>query len=159
MDELVKLNRRIAAHWLGVLDADQMAYLSYASACLGEFTHSAAQLAQVLGHTRIPNPNSPPVTRLNRQFLRFARLAAKDVAAGNPEMVLRLGINREQAEFLANMTNEAVNRLAFGWEGPIIRFARQAFDRGMRLHVYGAQHHATAIVANQFLHYVREERA
>ena len=149
MEELVKLNRRIAAHWLGVLDPDQSAYLEYAAACLGEFRHSAAELARVLSFKRVLIPNSLPVAHLNRQYLRFARLAAKDVVAGNPEMALRLGVNHEQIMFLGSLTNRMVKQLAFAWDGPIIRFSRQAFVKGVALHQYSARHHATAILANQ----------
>lgn len=151
MDDLIKLNRRIAAHWLGRLDADQEEYLSYASVCLGQFTHSNADLAEVLARSKQKHHNSLSVAKLNRQYLRFARLAAKDVAAGKLEMIIRLGVTLDQAEGLANLTNEAVNRLAFGWDnGPIIRFASQAFTRGAALHVRAAKHHATAFVATRF---------
>lgn len=149
MDDLIQLNRRIADHWLGDLDADHEAYLSYASVCLGHFAYGAAELAEFLACSKRKHQNSLPVARLNRQYLRFARLAAKDVAAGKLEMLVRLGITLEQAEALGNLTNKAVNRLAFGWDGPIVRFASHAFNRGVALHVDAAQHHATAFVATR----------
>ena len=146
MDDLVQLNRRIAKHWLGSLHAEQEEYLRYASVCLGQFAHSAAELTGVLACAKQEHVNSLSVAKLNRQYLRFARLAAKDVAAGKFEMLIRLGITLEQGEVLANLTNLALNRLAFGWNGPIIRFAASAFQRGVALHVRAARHHAAAFV-------------
>lgn len=150
MDDLIDLNRRIAEHWLGGLDAEQETYLTYTSVCLGQLTHSAAELAHVLACSKQEHHNSLPVAKLNRQYLNFARLAAKDVAAGKPEMLIRLGINLAQAKVLGDLTNEKVDRLAFGWDGPIIRFASQAFRRGVALNVRAAKIHATALVATHF---------
>ena len=62
-------------------------------------------------------------------------------------MLIKLGITLEQAEMLAKLTNGEVSRLAFIWDGPIMRFASQAFTRGAALHVGAAKHHATAYVA------------
>jgi hypothetical protein len=147
MDDLVQLNRRIAKHWLGNLDAGQEEYLRYVSVCLGQFTHSPAELTGVLTFAKQLHLNALSVARLNRQYLRFARLASKDVAAGKFEMLIRLGITLEQAELLGNLTNPELNRLAFGWNGPIVDFAAQPFRRGAALHVRAARHHATAFVA------------
>ena len=150
MDDFIKLNRRIAAYWLGSLNADQEEYLSYASVCLGQFTHSNVDLAEVLARAKQMHHNSLSTAKLNRQYLRFARLAAKDVAAGKLEMLVRLGITLDQAERLAKLTNEEVTRLAFGWDdGPIVRFAKQAFTRGASLHARVAKHHAAAFVATR----------
>ena len=150
MDDLTKLNRRIAAHWLGGLDIDQEEYLRYASVCLGQFIHSNVDLAEVLARPKQTHHNSLSVAKLNRQYLRFSRLAAKDAAAGKPEMLVRLGITLEQAEAMANLTNEEINWLAFGWnEGPIIRFAMQAFISGAALDARVAKHHAAAFVATR----------
>jgi hypothetical protein len=66
--------------------------LRYATVCLGQFTHSAAELTGVLACAMQGHVNSLSVAKLNRQYLRFARLAAKDVAAGKFEMLVRLGV-------------------------------------------------------------------
>lgn len=147
MDDLEKLNRRIAAHWLGNLDADQEAYLGYASMCVGQLTHSASELVELLRGLKQKQFDALHVAKLNRRYLRFARLAAKDAAAGKLDMLVRLGITLEQAELLRNLTDDDLDRLAFGWERPIIRFASQAFGRGTALHVQAGKHHATAFVA------------
>ena len=149
MHDLIKLNRRIAAHWLGNLDAEQEVYLRYASACLAQFPHSVAALDEVLAREKQEHHNGLPVAKLNRQYLRFARLAAKDVAAGKLEMLVRLGLTLEQVRLLGSLSNEAVNRLAFGWQGEIIQFASHAFVRGAALDAHAAQHHATAFVATR----------
>ena len=147
MNDLIKLNRRIAVHWLGSLDADQEEYLRYVTVCLGQFTHGVAELTAVLAFARQAHFNSLSVAKLNRQYLRFARLAAKDVAAGKFDMLIRLGITLEQAEVLGSLTNLALTRLAFGWNGPIIEFFARAFQRGLALHVRAAKQHAAAFVA------------
>ena len=147
MDDLVKLNRRIAVHWLGTLDPEQESYLSFASVCIGELIPSAQELkAQLAVETRRQH-NSLSIATLNRHYLRFARLAAKDISAGKIEMLIRLGITLEQAELLANLTDDAIIRLAFGWEGPIVEFTRDAFMHGLALHNRAAKYHAIAFVA------------
>ncbi len=100
MDDLVQLNRSIAKHWLGSLSADQEEYLRYVSVCLAQLIPDAAELTGVLACARQEHLNSLSVAKLNRQYLRFARLAAKDVAAGKIEMLIRLGVTLEQAEIL-----------------------------------------------------------
>ena len=147
MDDLTKLNRTIAEHWLGRLTAEQEDYLRYASVCLGEFHHSAAEIADFLARTKAGNYDPLRNAKLNRRYLNFARLAAKDIAAGKLEMLIKLGITLEQAEMLAKLTNGEVSRLAFVWDGAIIRFAGQALTRGAALHARAAKHHATAFVA------------
>ena len=149
MDDLEKLNRRIAAHWLGNLDADQEAYLGYASMCVGQLTHTASELAELLNDLRQKHFHALHVAKLNRRYLRFARMAAKDAAAGKLDMLVRLGITLEQAELLRNLTDDDLDRLAFGWDRPIIRFASHAFVRGTTLHAQAGRHHATAFVATR----------
>ena len=150
MDDLIDLNRRIAEHWLGDLDADQEMYLSYVPVCLGELTQSAAELAHVLTRSQQKHRNALPVANLNRQYLNFARLAAKDAVAGKLDMLVRVGINLEQAKVLANLTNEKLERLAVGWDGPIIQFASHVFKRGAALDPRAAKIHATAFILTQF---------
>lgn len=147
MDDLERLNRRIAAHWLGNLDPDQEAYLGYASMCVGQLTHSAGQLADLLNDLKQKQLDPLHVGKLNRRYLRFARLAAKEAATGRLDLLVRLGVTLEQAELLRNLTDDDLDRLAFGWEGPIIQFASQAFGRGAALHIQAGIHHATAFVA------------
>ena len=147
MKDLINLNRRIATHWLGTVDPEQEAYLNYAAVCLAPFPHSAADIVEFLAQSKCQHHNSLSVAKLNRQYLRFARLAAKDVASGRLEMLITLGINLEQAEVLANLTNEDVTRVAFGWDGPIVRFPSRIFTSGAALHARAAKHHAAAFVA------------
>ncbi len=147
MNDLRELNRRIAEHWLGSLEPNQKAYLSYAPVCLGHLPHSAAALAQVLARSMQRDYDPLRVAKLNRHYLRFARLAAKDVAAGKLEMLIRLGLSVEQVELLGKLTDEDLARLALDWDGPIIGFASQAFERGVALHGRAVQYHAAALVA------------
>lgn len=147
MEDLGKLNRQIAAHWLGRLDAEQEAYLDYASVCLGQLTPSATEMSRLLVSLRQENLKALLVARLNRRYLKFARLAAKEAIAGQLDMLIRLDITLEQAELLGNLSDEDIDRLAFGWDGPIVRFAAQIFRRGVALHAQAGKHHATAFVA------------
>ena len=147
MDDLTKLNRTIAEHWLGRLTPDQEDYLRFTSVCLGQFQHSAAEIAEFLARTKQGNYDPLRNAKLNRRYLNFARLASKDIAAGKVEMLIKLGITLEQAEMFAKLTNGEVSRLAFVWDGTIIRFAGQALTRGSALHSRAAKHHATAFVA------------
>ena len=148
MDDLLELNRRIAEHWLGRLDPRQETYLTYVSVCLGELVPSADRMAEVLAST---SANLLPVAMLNRHYLRFARLAAKEVAAGKPELLIKLGIDMAQAERLRHLTDEQVDRLAFSWGGPIVRFDRDTFTRGAGLQERAAMHHAIAFVTTRLL--------
>jgi hypothetical protein len=144
VDDLQHLNRRIAEHWLGRLDPGQERYLAYVVVCLGELIPNAAELAELIALRR---PNPLPVARLNLQYLRFARLAATEVAAGRPELLVRLALDLEQAALLRALTDEEIDRLAFGWQGPIVRFATTPFTRGAALHERAAIQHAAAFVA------------
>jgi hypothetical protein len=144
VDDLQQLNRRIAEHWLGRLDSRQEHYLAHVVVCLGELVPSATELAELLTLRR---PNPLPVARLNRQYLRFARLAATEVAAGRPDLLVRLGLDLEQAALLRGLSDEDIDRVAFGWQGPIVRFAATPFTRGAALHERAAIQHAAAFVA------------
>ena len=148
MDDLSELNRRIAEYWLGRLDARQEAYLRFVSVCLGELVPSAARLAQVLASA---TANPLPAARLNCRYLRFARLAAKEVAAGKPELLVKLGIDLEQAELLRHLTDDELDRLAFAWGGPIVQFAGETFQSGAALHERAAMYHAIAFIATRLL--------
>ena len=147
MNDLIELNRMIAQHWVGHLDREQEAYVSHLAACLGLFTPSAAELVEILMRTTRNEPDAVRVARLNRMYLHFARLAAKDVAAGRLEMLIKLGIRLDQAEVLGNLTDEEVARLALVWHGPIVRFPIQRFKHAAKLHAGAAQYHAAAFVA------------
>jgi len=147
MDDLQKLNQAIAAYWLGKLDADQEAYLAYVSTCVGVLIHSAGEFAERLKSLRQNQHHPLQIAKLNRRYLHFARLGAKDADVGKLDMLVRLGITLSQAQLLRDLTDEDIDRLAFGWDGPIVRFASQAFNRGTALHIQAGKHHATAFVA------------
>ena len=150
MVDLYKLNRKIALHWLGRLDSRHAEYLCHVPVCIGQFTHGPAELEAVLTRQTAPHHNSLGVAKLNRQYLRYARLAAKDAAAGKLDRLVRLGINLAQAEALSNLSNEAITRLAFGWEGLIMQFTAEAFTRGAALRNRAAEQHARAFVSIRF---------
>lgn len=147
MDDLVQLNRKIAEYWLGSLDAHQSTYLSYVPVCVGQLPHGADELSAVLTGLKRELRDQLRTVKLNRRYLAFARLVAKDALAGRPEMLVRLGITLEQARVLGSLTDQQVDELAFAWKGPIVFFASQAFRRGAGLRVRAAKHHATAFLS------------
>jgi hypothetical protein len=149
MDDLVQVNRNIAQFWLGRLDARQEEYLSHAPVCLGELICSAAELAQVLAASKQARTDRLRILELNRRYLQFARLAAKDVAGGRLEMLIRLGLNLEQSTVLSQLTNDDVALLALLWQGPIVRFDSRSFRQGTALHAGAAQQHARAVLATR----------
>lgn len=149
MDDLIAMNRRIAEHWLGNLDAQQEAYLSYVPVCVGQLTHGAAELTELVSRCKNEQRAVQRIAKLNRRYLNFARLAAKDAIAGRPEMLIKLGITLEQAEVLGRLTDQEVAGLAFAWKGPIVQFPSQTFRRGSVLRGRAAKHHATAFVATR----------
>lgn len=149
MDDLLQLNRSIAEHWLGKLDASQEDYLSYTPVCLGQLSFSVTHLAEALRAARHDHKNSYRVLALNRQYLNFARLAAADVAAGNPEMLIRLDITLELLEWLGTLSDEDIAILALNLRDPIVHFASKAFCKGAALQSAAAIHHATALIATR----------
>lgn len=149
MNDLVRLNRSIAEYWLGKLDGPQEEYLGYAPVCLGDLACSAAELAQALEASKKSRVDRLRILELNRQYLQFARMAAKDVAAGKFEMLIKLGLNMDQVAVLGQLTNDEVALLALTWQGPIVQFASRSFRQGSAMHEGAAKHHATALLATK----------
>ena len=87
MDDFTALNRCIAEHWLGPLNADQQAYLEYATACLGQIAYDANDLAITLQSARQARDNALHVMELNRRFLTIARLAAMDALSSSASIL------------------------------------------------------------------------
>jgi hypothetical protein len=111
--------------------------------------HSAAELTQLLERLKDATWNLYSVGELNRSYLTFARLAARDTGAGGIDMLVRLGITLKQAAILRNLSDDDLHRLAFGSAGPMVRFAAQAFQRGVRLRAQVGRHHASAMITAQ----------
>lgn len=146
-DDLTQLNRVIASHWLGRLDPEEEAYLSHTHVCIGQLAHSAEELARLLDCFRQERPSSLAVGALNRRYLTFARLAAKDAMGGNADMLVKLGLTLTQAHWLGHLSDEDLDRIAFGIGSPLVRFMRRAFQRGVGLHAQAGKQHAAAFVA------------
>ena len=146
MHDLIQLNRRIARYSLGELDANHEAYLCYASACVARLTRDASAFTAFLSGPVPRHENPPAIAELNRAYLNFARFAAKDVADGKLEMLLRLAITLREADILARLTNDEVQRISLGWPGLVIRFQSAALTHGLALHAAAARHHATAFI-------------
>lgn len=145
--ELHAINQRLAEHWLGRLTPEQEDYLQHASVCFGELSYSTRTLRRWVARLRRAHPKAPRIVVLNREYLRFARLAAKDALAHRPDNLIRLGITIEQAEFLRDISDDDVEHLALGMRRPIVRFPFRAFRRGARLHRRASRLHAAAFVA------------
>jgi hypothetical protein len=148
MDDLLKLNRCIAEHWLGKLNTSQENYLSFTEVCLARLPHSANELANALSDSKRARDDKLRVLALNRRYLSFVRLASKDVAAGKFEMLIKLGINMSQARLLSNLSNEEIALLALVWQGPIMKFMDRSFIKGTAMEPGAAKQHATAFMAS-----------
>jgi hypothetical protein len=149
MDDLYRLNRQIAMHWLGRLGPAEETYLSQVTVCLGQLNHRAADVLQHLNELKARGANSLWIGKLNRRYLRFARRAAQESCGNRFDMLIRLGLTLEQAQLLRDMTDEDLERLAFGWGGPIIEFAADTFRRGANLLAYASALHASAMVSTR----------
>jgi hypothetical protein len=149
MDDLFQLNRSIAEFWLGGLDPDQEAYLSHAPVCVGDLACGASELAQALAASKKARADRVRILELNRQYLQFARLAAKDAAAGKIDSLIKLGLNLDQASVLSQLTNEDVVLLALLWQEPIVHFASRSLLQGAALHTGAASLHARAMLATR----------
>ena len=147
LDDLQTLNRLIAVHWLGHLDPGEEAYLIHTRVCIGQLTHSATDLARLLDWLKQKRPSALAVGELNRRYLNYARLAAKDAVAGNPDTLVQLGITLRQAQWLSQLSDADVDRLAFDWGRPMVEITRRAFQRGADLHARARKEHAGAFVA------------
>jgi hypothetical protein len=149
MRDLLGLNRRIALHWLGSLTADQERYLSALTVCLGRFSHGPDDLEHRLAEPQSSFYNCLDIVGLNRHYLRFARLASRD-GRGRFASLVVLGITMEQADYLMQLTNEAIRRLAFEWhQGELITFDSQALLKGSALHPNAAHLHAAALMTTR----------
>ena len=146
--DLQQLNRWIASHWLGRLDAHQEAYLAHARICIGRFAHSTAELTLLLDHLK-ESASAFHIGELNRRYLAFVRLAAKEATAGRPDLLIPLGITLSQASWLGSLSDDDLDRLAFGIGAPMVRFARGVFQRGVALHARVGAQHAAALVSAQ----------
>lgn len=149
MNDLVRLNKHIARYWLGRLDASVESYLTRMSVCLGQLTHSTEALVTLLNQLKARSANSLRIGKLNRRYLRFARRAAQDANAGRLDMLLRMGLSVEQATFLRDLNDEDLDRLAFGWGGPIIEVAIEAIRRGAALQAQASALHACAALTTR----------
>ena len=146
--DLQQLNRFIASHWLGRLDAHQEAYLAHARVCIGRFAYSTAELTLLLDHLK-ESASALHIGELNRRYLTFVRLAAKEANAGRPDLLIQLGITLTQASWLGSLSDEDLDRLAFGIGAPMVHFAQRIFQRGVALHARAGAQHAAALVSAQ----------
>ena len=147
IDDLQQLNRLIARHWVGCLNADQEAYLCYTGVCIARLAHSTAELTLLLDFLKQEDRSALHVGELNRRYLLFVREACIEANAERPDLLIRLGITLEQASWLRKLSNDDIDRLAFGCGAPMVRFAARAFQRGVSLHAYVGKQHAAALVS------------
>lgn len=146
-NDLHAMNVRLVEHWIGTLNAEQAEYVEHANVCFAQLASSTAALQRRLKHFQRLNRSAPRVVELNRSYLRFARLAAKDALSGRPDMLVRLAMTFEQARFLCDLTDEDIELIALGWKRPIMRFPHLAFRRGARLQRLAGRLHAASFAA------------
>lgn len=146
-DDLHATNRRLAEHCLGRLSSEQDDYLRHASVCFAQLPYSPKTLTRFIERLRRTHPHGPKIADLNRQYLRFARLAAKDALSNRPDVLIRLGVSIEQAIFLRDLSDDDIDHLVLGWKRLIVRFPVSAFRRGARLQQRVSRLHAESFVA------------
>lgn len=146
MDDLVELNLRIAQHNMGGLDQAQRDYLQSSSSCLARLTPTAEEMQKFLQSSSqsVSHENPLDVVSLNREYLNFVRLMAKDIIAGHTEKLVMMGLDWGQVELVAGLTNQKISQLAIYWPGLIFTFATTVVAQGARLHPSAAFFHATA---------------
>lgn len=147
IDDLQDLNRLIAIHSLGTLNDSQSTYLGHAAICVGRLVQSAQSLKAILSALRSKPHGGIPVVELNRRYLQFARLAAKEAAAKHSEALLALGIAWDDGEFFAALSDQDIEALAFGLGTPIVRLMKRQLQRAAALHEKAGMQHASAFVS------------
>jgi len=142
MDDLRMLNERILAH-LGVSGPVSEHILQYVTICLGKLKPGATELT---GFIPGANKNTLDVTSLNRTYLDFARLVARDIISGHYDGLLVLGVDMAQARALANLNSQQIINMALRWGGLIFTPA-SVCKHAEELHYKSHPHFATAILA------------
>jgi hypothetical protein len=145
--DLQDLNRLIVIHSLGSLNDSQSTYLDHAAICVGRLVFTAQSLKVILSELRTKHRGGVPLVELNRRYLQFARLAAKEAAAKRSEPLLALGIAWDDGEFFAAMSDQDIEALAFGLGTPIVRLMKRQLQRAASLHEKAGMQHASAFVS------------
>ncbi len=144
MEDLIELNLRMAQHQMGELEEAQRTYLTYATSCLARLVPTSAEMKSILVADRMNHENPIAIVSINREYLNYARLVAKEIVSGQTEKLVILGMDWEQVELIAGMSNQQITRLAYHWKGLIYRFASDVVAQGARLHPAAARIHAAA---------------
>lgn len=151
MQDLVELNRRIARHAFqqngAEIEAKHEQYLEFLAVCIARFRPSVTEVKALVFGVRPAQQNNLLDTHLNRDYLNYCRLAGKDVEAGRYERLIELGLNIDEAELLASLTNEQITRLALHYPGPIAAFDATPFKSGAGMHKWAGRFHASAYLA------------
>ena len=147
MDDLRDLNRAMGANALGSLTDAQAEFIEYATICLAELIPDAAQLAGFLARPAAPTRNPLPIVHLNRQYLDYARLAAKDFVAGATDKMIVMAFTPEQAALLDRLTNHNITHLALHWPGLVYRFRGELLRTVHALHRASVPYYAAAAIA------------
>jgi hypothetical protein len=146
-DDLVELNTRMARFALGDVSEALSKYILLTSICIGELIPGTGELLAFLGASHPAKENPIDVIRLNQDYLSFARLLGKDVAAGRIEELMVLRVDYRQAELLASLTNSQIHALACYWPGPIIRIRAEDLRRVSEVHPSAMPFCASALAA------------
>ncbi len=146
MDDLVELNLRMAQHQIGDLDDAHRAYVLFSTGCLAQLQPSAADLKRFIAQADGAHTHENPIAvmSLNREYLNYARLVAKDIVSGQTEKLVTLGMNWEQVEIIAGLSNQTIKRIALHWKGLVYEFSTEIVACGARLHPAAARIHAAA---------------
>lgn len=111
-DDLSAINRAIAKHLLGDLNAQQEHFLRLKNTCLGRFALDQNHLAQLLASESHAAPTDLPVVYLNRDYLRFCKLVATQALGGAPYRLMVVGMSMATARMLAALAEADIKKVA-----------------------------------------------
>lgn len=147
MQDLLELNRRIAAH-VGEINANVASSLSKVSICIGRLKPSGEQLIRAIAEPRmLSGENSLDVVSINREYLSFCRLVSRDIIHGHYDGLVVLDCDLQQANLLANMTTQQINDISRYWPGTIFSPIVALSCRPEAFHDKAIVHYPTALLA------------
>lgn len=147
-EDLIDLNLNIVRYGVGRnLSTAEREYVQNLPFCLAKLKPTAEVLRSFVSataETRHPK-NSLDVISINRDYLNFARLVAKDILAGSTEEMVMVNLTWDQAVLLSGLTNKKITHIAACWEGLVFSFQSTTIARGAELHPFAALYHAAAL--------------
>lgn len=147
MDDLLVLNNHIVTYLRGE-NVNLRSVLGVLPVCVAKLKPSATAMESALRtiSTQVFE-NRAEVAGLNREYLAFARLIARDIRHGYFDGLIVLHIDMAQARVLAELTNQQINDLALRWRGPIFGASAAVTRKQLRMHPAAIAQYTVAVLA------------